>query len=533
MSEPAPIDFTSLAIYIKDAMRYLSKATGRRKLPSWKRKLRCTWISLHFIARLKLNLRFRLTHKELTDVRAAYLHYGLQNPDSMNSMVKIRDVLQLLGHSQTDGEMRETLAAVRYKDGCFLTPNQFEHMMTILKRNFVKTLDSDTGYAFIALGGNRDKTGDIDADVMRDIVKRFELTIDLEGMLAEVDTNGNGQIDFEEFSEMFEGEPQPSAREGPIVVSPTNSPKKDRVARIKDVMQKKQHSEDMESQFSESMRTEDAPNLLARFSRRKSPRRMLKVKSSAEHQELTEEDMSAILENVWNIRTDTMPELEKARLFTSLLLAANGPNADKAVTEALNDPGVLKKRPRQRPTRPPRHLAPVIHHAPATDQASSTASGPLAFPDPAQSRRHQQAHLQGKRRPSRLKPIQGARSPSSSSLASQLSTVSVSTTTFMPVNEMSSIPLPHSASYTEEEKLDRWSKSESVGPVPTTLSGATLTSARLAPLNDAARGKTFPHPASSKGSKLSLKSDRSSMQRSHKNGSRAVPNPRQLTTMVF
>ena len=50
--------------------------------------------------------------------------------------------------------------------------------------------------AFVALGGNADKSGEIDIDKLRDMINKFELTIDIEGLIEETDKDGSGLIDY-------------------------------------------------------------------------------------------------------------------------------------------------------------------------------------------------------------------------------------------------------------------------------------------------------------------------------------------------
>ena len=50
--------------------------------------------------------------------------------------------------------------------------------------------DWDMVSAFVALGGNPDKTGEIDIEKLRNTIEKFELTIDIEGLIEETDKDG-------------------------------------------------------------------------------------------------------------------------------------------------------------------------------------------------------------------------------------------------------------------------------------------------------------------------------------------------------
>lgn len=62
---------------------------------------------------------------------------------------------------------------------------------------------TDTVDAFIALGGSADKTGNVSADKLRTIIKDFGLTIDIDRLIREVDTDHSGLIDYQEFAVMM------------------------------------------------------------------------------------------------------------------------------------------------------------------------------------------------------------------------------------------------------------------------------------------------------------------------------------------
>ena len=61
--------------------------------------------------------------------------------------------------------------------------------------------------AFVALGGEADGDGSIDADKLIDIIKnKFEMTIDIEALIEEVDEDGSGEIEFDEFKQLLGAE---------------------------------------------------------------------------------------------------------------------------------------------------------------------------------------------------------------------------------------------------------------------------------------------------------------------------------------
>ena len=54
------------------------------------------------------------------------------------------------------------------------------------------------------MGGQADGDGFIDADKLINTIKNeFEMTIDIEALILEVDEDGSGEIEFEEFQQLL------------------------------------------------------------------------------------------------------------------------------------------------------------------------------------------------------------------------------------------------------------------------------------------------------------------------------------------
>ena len=56
----------------------------------------------------------------------------------------------------------------------------------------------------MALGGQADKEGFINADRLIEIIKHeFEMTIDIEKLIADIDEDGSGEIEYGEFMSLL------------------------------------------------------------------------------------------------------------------------------------------------------------------------------------------------------------------------------------------------------------------------------------------------------------------------------------------
>ncbi len=58
--------------------------------------------------------------------------------------------------------------------------------------------------AFVACGGNGDKSGHVERSTLVKIIKQdFGLTIDIEELIDAIDADGSGEIEYEEFKELL------------------------------------------------------------------------------------------------------------------------------------------------------------------------------------------------------------------------------------------------------------------------------------------------------------------------------------------
>ena len=54
------------------------------------------------------------------------------------------------------------------------------------------------------MGGQPDGSGIVDANKLIDIIKnQFEMTIDIEKLIADIDEDGSGEIEYEEFKSLM------------------------------------------------------------------------------------------------------------------------------------------------------------------------------------------------------------------------------------------------------------------------------------------------------------------------------------------
>ncbi len=71
--------------------------------------------------------------------------------------------------------------------------------MTKQKKSLRLQKEADTLDAFVALGGEPDREGHVDANKLIAIIRdEFEMTIDIQKLIEEIDEDQGGKIEFDE-----------------------------------------------------------------------------------------------------------------------------------------------------------------------------------------------------------------------------------------------------------------------------------------------------------------------------------------------
>lgn len=83
---------------------------------------------------------------------------------------------------------------------------QFKAIIAEIKESENSSSVEDLLDAYVAMGGEADGGGCVDADKLIDTIKNeFEMTIDIEKLIEEIDEDGSGEIEFEEFQALLAG----------------------------------------------------------------------------------------------------------------------------------------------------------------------------------------------------------------------------------------------------------------------------------------------------------------------------------------
>ena len=132
-----------------------------------------------------------------------------------NGLIEYREMRRLIrkmqegkgvGHSTlTKSQIKRILAEADQEGMGYITFRHFKRIIADQRQSSILIKESETLEAFVALGGHDDGEGYIDAQELIRIVKEeFEMTIDIEQIIKDLDHDGTGQINYDEFRSLLD-----------------------------------------------------------------------------------------------------------------------------------------------------------------------------------------------------------------------------------------------------------------------------------------------------------------------------------------
>ncbi|CAD8075092.1 unnamed protein product [Paramecium sonneborni] len=116
----------------------------------------------------------------------------------------LKIALEKIGFKPSENELYKIISEVEETNTGLIRFSDFLGVYWKFKYSNQDDDDQDTIDAFVAMGGNPDKTGSISTEKLVQIIKsEFELTIDIESLIRDVDKDSSGQIEFGEFKDLL------------------------------------------------------------------------------------------------------------------------------------------------------------------------------------------------------------------------------------------------------------------------------------------------------------------------------------------
>eukprot|EP00879_Flechtneria_rotunda_P010189 GHRR01010652.1.p1 GENE.GHRR01010652.1~~GHRR01010652.1.p1 ORF type:complete len:148 (+),score=42.96 GHRR01010652.1:57-500(+) len=140
-----------------------------------------------------------LSAEELDLCRKAFNTFDKDGSGTID-VRELKFALNAMGQYPTDEELFVMIHDVDEDNSGEIDFQEF--CKVILKHKAATAKDSDeadTIDAFVALGGNADKSGKISTEKLKSTIKEFELTLNIDRLVREVDVDRSGFIDYNEF----------------------------------------------------------------------------------------------------------------------------------------------------------------------------------------------------------------------------------------------------------------------------------------------------------------------------------------------
>ncbi|KAF6263019.1 flagellar outer dynein arm light chain 5 [Scenedesmus sp. NREL 46B-D3] len=141
----------------------------------------------------------KLTDEELDLCRKAFNNFDKDGSGTID-VKELKAALGTMNQHPTDEELFVMIHDVDEDNSGEIEFSEFCKVIVKHKAATAKNGDEcDTLDAFVALGGKPDKTGKISTDKLRATIKAFELTLDIDRLIWEVDLDRSGFVDYAGF----------------------------------------------------------------------------------------------------------------------------------------------------------------------------------------------------------------------------------------------------------------------------------------------------------------------------------------------
>ena len=109
-----------------------------------------------------------------------------------------------MGQKTTEEEIFRMISEADAENTGLIKYEQFKKVIADQKKTQSLTNEEDTLDAFVSLGGQPNGEGSIDAKKLIRIIKYdFEMTIDIEKLIEDIDEDGSGEIEYDEFRNLL------------------------------------------------------------------------------------------------------------------------------------------------------------------------------------------------------------------------------------------------------------------------------------------------------------------------------------------
>ncbi|KAK1745528.1 EF-hand domain-containing protein [Skeletonema marinoi] len=145
-----------------------------------------------------------LSQEDIDNCREAFLAFDKDRSGTID-VWELRQVLEAMGQAPTEDELFHMISEVDENMSGSIDFGEFVKVVESQKKRAENFDDeNDMIDAYVACGGQPDKGGHVRRETMIQIIKYdFGLTCDIEDLINKIDSDGSGEIEFDEFSLML------------------------------------------------------------------------------------------------------------------------------------------------------------------------------------------------------------------------------------------------------------------------------------------------------------------------------------------
>lgn len=145
-----------------------------------------------------------LTQDEIDACRDSFVHFDKDGSGTIDKY-ELAKVLEAMGQNPSEEELFQMISEVDQDHSGEIDFVEFLQVIASQKERAAEYDDeSDFIDAFVACGGEPDKSGHVARTVLVSLIKKdFGLPIDINKMLDELDTDGSGEIEYDEFKALL------------------------------------------------------------------------------------------------------------------------------------------------------------------------------------------------------------------------------------------------------------------------------------------------------------------------------------------
>lgn len=146
-----------------------------------------------------------LTVEEIEGCRDAFLMFDEDHSGTIETW-ELKKVLEAMGQKPTEQEILNMISEVDDNDSNSIDFSEFLQVVSNQKLEASNSSqDKDIVDAWIAVGGGKEGEGYVNSQLLVKIIKEdFGLNVDIEKLLRQIDTSGDGRVDFGEFKALFQ-----------------------------------------------------------------------------------------------------------------------------------------------------------------------------------------------------------------------------------------------------------------------------------------------------------------------------------------